>query len=315
MKKVFVSSIILCLAAAVFAMPNMIDKKGFSNSSVNNLDFDLSSETVEIKETLDSNITVEIYCNNNRMAPEVKMNGSTLSLTSKAATSFWVALRCTVYVFIPQGMSFDNINLKTTSGEIKIEPALSAHSIAIRSTSGEIDVNGGLFADSITVKSTSADIEVKNLDADDLIIESTSGEIELSKYTGGTGSLRTTSGDISVLDFAVEYAKFKTTSGDISVKNLDCDYFDFESTSGSQHTTLINAPIAKSKMESSSGSLDITVPAGSHFEVDVHSNSGTFKDGFSNNRFVPRSTFHEKINDGGAVIELSTSSGDIDLDF
>ncbi len=317
MKKISTFSVFVFLAASVFARPNLINKKNYNHSEVNNLVFRLTSEELEIKETVDSYINIEVYCNNKSFAPEVKLEGQTLSINSRNrnSISLFGGTSCSVVMYIPLGMSFNNIDIKKTSGQTQIDPALTAHTIYLQSLSGSIDINGGLFADTITIKSTSGEIEAQNLDADDLIIESTSGEIELEKYTGGTGSIRTTSGDIEVSDFAVEYAKFKTTSGDISVKNLDCDYFDFESTSGSQTTTLRNPPLAKSKMEATSGSIDITIPEGSSFEVDVHSNSGTFKDGFSNNKFVPRSTFHERINDGGAVIELITSSGDIDLDY
>lgn len=317
MKKILACSILLSAAAMVFALPNLIETQSFNHMAVNNLDFNLASEELVINETFDSNITIEIYCNNKKMAPEINCSGQNLSVVSRLHNSGFLSAgtRCTLIMYIPQGKNFKNIRLQASSGEIKLERELSANSIKITTSSGDIEGKQGLFADDIYLKASSGEIDVNNLDADTLEIETSSGDIEVQNYTGGSGSLKASSGSIDVDDFAVEYAKFKTSSGKISVKNLDCDYFDFESSSGSQYTTLKNPPLAKSAMKTTSGSIDITVPEGSSFEIDVHSNSGTFKDGFSNNKFVPRSTFHERINDGGATIELSTTSGSIELDF
>ena len=317
MKKILACSILLSVAAMVFALPNLIEKQSFNHMAVNNIDFNLSSEQLEINETFDSNITIEVYCNNNKMAPEISCSGQNLSVVSRLHNSGFLTAgtRCTLIVYIPQGKNFKDVKLQSSSGEIKLKSELTANNIKIQTTSADIESERGLFADNIFLKATSGEVDAKNLDGDTLVVETSSGDIEIQNYTGGTGTLKATSGSIDVDDFAVEYAKFKTTSGKISVKNLDCDYFDFDSTSGSQYTTLKNPPLAKSKMETTSGSIDITVPEGSSFEIDVHSNSGTFKDGFSNNKFVPRTPFHERINDGGATIEISTSSGSIELDY
>lgn len=313
MKKIFIFSVLFCLAASLFALPNLIGKKQFSNASVRNLDFSLSSEVFEIKETQDSIITIEVYCNYKKYAPSISLEDSTIKVVSRAK-GFFAGVRSGVIMYIPQGMNFNDIYIETTSGEIKIDSELKAHTIKISSTSGDIEAERGLFADTVSVRATSGELELENIDADDLTVETTSGDINLKKYTGGTGSVRTSSGDIEIDDFAVEYGKFKSTSGDITVEDLECDYFDFESTSGTLCTNLINPPIAKSRMTATSGNIDITIPEGSSFEVEVHSNSGVFKDGFSNNRFVPRTPFHECINDGGALLELSTGSGNIVLD-
>ena len=124
-----------------------------------------------------------------------------------------------------------------------------------------------------------------------------------------------TSGEIEVNGFAAEYTSFKTSSGEIEVKNFDCDYFDAKSTSGDIYLELINAPIAKSSAISTSGSINLVLPKDSSFEVASHSTSGTLNNKFTSNKFVPRDTYHEKINGGGPLIEVSTTSGSIEIEY
>lgn len=317
MKKIITGGFLMALTLNLFATPNLIEKKDFESASIKNLYVELASENIEIFETAASDFGIEIYCNNKQYIPQVKVKDSTLSIIRQKQfnISLFRYSRCDIKLFIPQEKNFNEIEIETSSAEIDINTDLIAGKIKISSTSGEIESNSCLYADNIKIKSTSGDINVKNLDADDIAIESSSGEIELGSYTGGTGSLRTTSGEISCEAFAAEYANFDSNSGQITIKNLDCDYFDSETTSGAQYFVLKNAPIAKSNITSTSGSIDLTVPKSANFEIEVHSNSGSFKDGFSNNKFVPRQSFHEKINAGGAVINVSTTSGSIELDY
>ena len=313
MKRLIIGTLLISLAASLFALPNLLEKKEVSESSIKNLNFGLAWENLEIQETYGSSIDVEIYSNNRRAAPRVKASGSTLYIDSSSA--FTIGTRCTVIVYIPQHKNFNEIVLKASSGEIAVKTLLSAQKISISTSSGEISSETGLYADSIKLRASSGDIEAVNLDANDFTAETSSGEITIRQYTGSTGSLNTTSGEIEVNGFAAEYTSFKTTSGEIEVKQLDCDYFDVKTTSGDIYLELINAPLAKSSAIASSGSINIILPEDSSFDVSSHSNSGTFKNKFTSNKFVPRDTYHEKVNGGGPLLELLTTSGSIELEY
>ena len=321
MKKLFTAILLASLAAGVFALPNLIKEEEFGASAIDNLDFDLSWESIQIKETHDTtSIEVETYCNYKKYAPEVSVSGSTLYIESvRKMTGFFstpTGLSCTVIVYVPQKKDFDEIFVETSSGDIEIIRPLSAKSeISIKSTSGDISSNQGLFADKINIDTTSGDIEVYNIDADDFTTHSTSGDIEIKKFTGETGTANSTSGSISADDYACEYADFESTSGDISVKKLDCDYFDAECTSGDITIELKNAPVATSSINCTSGSVDLYLPMRAKFSVEVSSNSGTFRDKFNNNRMNPRDSYKMDYNGGGSTIKLHTSSGNITLDY
>lgn len=319
MKKLIIATLLVSLAASAFALPNLLEKKEVNASSIKNLDFDLAWENLNIQETYGSSIDVEIYCNDKAFSPSVKASGSTLYIDSVKKSRnfnlFSTGTRCTIIVYIPQNKKFNNIELQASSGDIEVNTLLSAQKIAITTSSGEINSKTGLYADEIKLRASSGDIEAENLDANDLTAETSSGEITIKDYTGSTGSLSASSGDLEVSNFAAEYVNFKTSSGEITVKKLDCDYFDAKSTSGDIYLELLNATLAKSRASSTSGSINLIMPETASFEVASHSNSGTFKNKFTSNKFVPRDTYHEKINGGGPLIELSTTSGSIELEY
>ena len=321
MKKLISAILLAFLAVGAFALPNLLQKEQFGAAAIDNLEVDLAWEDITIKETYDTTaIDVEIYCNHKKYAPEVSVSGSTLYIeSSKRITGFFstpAGLSCTVVVYVPQKKDFNEVSIEVSSGEINIERILSAKSkIYLTASSGDIESEKGLFADSVTVKTTSGEIELYNIDADDFKAESTSGDIEIKKFTGGTGSVKATSGEIKIEDFASEYAEFVSSSGSISVKKLDCDYFDANNTSGGIMLELKNAPLASSKIECSSGDIDLYLPLRAKFSVEASCSSGTFRDKFNNNRMTPRDSYHMDYNGGGSTIKLQTTSGDITLDY
>ena len=321
MKRIITVLLLASLTAGAFALPNLLKKEDFGANAIDNICADLSWENIKIQETYDStSLEVETYCNNRKHAPEISVSGSTLYIdTTNKGFNFFsspTGLSCTIIIYVPQKKDFDEISLKTTSGEIEIERILSAkREIKINSTSGEITSSKGLFADTIKIASTSGDIELYNIDADEFSAEANSAGIEVKKFTGGTGKIHTTSGDIEVEDFASEYADFLSTSGGITVKKFDCDYFDAKNTSGGIEMDLISAPAATSSISCTSGDVDLYLPMRSKFSVDVSCSSGTFRDKFNNNRMEPRNNYREDYNGGGAVIKIQTTSGDVTLEY
>ena len=319
MKKLLTAILLASLTAGVFALPNLLKKEEFGANAIDNLAFDLSSENLKIKETYDtSSIEVEIYCNYKKYIPEVSVSGSTLYIDSvRKGVSFFpdpTGLSCTIMVYLPQKKDFDEVSIKSTSGDIDIERIISAKSeISISSTSGDINSEKGLFADTVKVSATSGDIELYNIDADDFKVSCTSGDIDIKKFTGETGNLHSTSGNVKADDFAC--ANFKSTSGKISVKKLDCDYFDAGNTSGGLYLELTNAPAATSEATCTSGDIDIYLPVRAKFTVEASCTSGTFRDKFNNNRMNPHDNYKMDYNGGGSTIKLRTSSGDITLDY
>ncbi|MBP5519809.1 MAG: DUF4097 family beta strand repeat protein [Treponema sp.] len=319
MKKSILVSLLFLVAAQIFAIPNLLDKKDYRSTSIKELDFDLAWETLELKETYENTIDVEIYCNNKKFTPIVKTSDSKLLIESvskqKNYFPFNSGLNCTVIVYIPQEKQFDKIEIESSSGSIKSEIALNANVVNIKTSSGSSTLENGAIAQKIKISASSGSIFAKKVQADTFSAEASSGNIEIQDYKGSTASLKSFSGGIKTQDFAAEYVEFEVTSGRISSTALDCEYFDAQSTSGSIYLELSRAPAAKSQIKSSSGSISLVVPKSANFDIEAHSSSGSFKNDFSNTKFVPRSVYQEKINEGGATIELSTTSGNLSLEY
>ncbi len=320
MKKLITIICLSFLTFGAFALPNLLAKEEFEADTINNLSINLFSADVQIKESYDdSSLSVEVYCNYNRHAPEVSVLGSTLYIEKRKNISFFstpTGLSCTVIIYMPQKKDFDEISISLSSGDLQIERFLSAKTeIKLSASSGDITSEQGLFADTIKVNTSSGEIDLFNIDSDEFTVNSTSGDITVKKFTGGTGSIQCTSGDIKVDDLASEYSQFKSTSGSISVRKLDCDYFDANNTSGGVSIELKNAPSAASSISCSSGDIELYVPMRAKFSVDASCSSGTFRDKFNNNRLNPRNSYLMDYNGGGPTIKLRTSSGDITLEY
>ena len=321
MKKIITVFILASLTACMFALPNLISKEQFSANSIKNLAVKISSEDVQIKETYDtSNIDVEIYCNYKKYIPEITVLGSTLYIggnnSPKSIFQTPSGFSCTVIIYVPQKIAFEEVLLQASSGDFQIMTTLTAKDlIQIRTSSGDISSSTGLYADEVKVSASSGDIDLYNIDADNFKVETSSGDITIKKFTGGTGTASATSGEIEANEFASEYAQFSSSSGTISIKKLDCDYFDAQNTSGGISVELVKAPIAASSVHTKSGDIDIYLPMREKFSTDVACTSGTFRDKFNNNRFTPRGGYQMNYNGGGSTIKLRSTSGDITLDY
>ncbi len=324
MKKLITLIIFISLTTGLFALPNLLKKEDFGANAIDNIEVNLSWENIIVKDTYDNSaIEVEIYSNYKKYSPEVSVSGSTLYIDSVKKNFAFIDIaknptgtKCTVILYVPQKKDFDEISIKTSSGEINVERALSAKSlITLHSSSGDISSSKGLFADELKVEASSGDIELYNVDADELSVRASSGDITVEKFTGGSGSLQASSGDIKSIDFASEYALFHTSSGSIYVKKFDCDYFDAESSSGNITLDFVNSPAASSSVNSTSGDVEIYLPMRAKFSMDVSCTSGIFRDKFNNNRMNPRDSYKMDYNGGGSTIKVRTTSGDITLEY
>lgn len=139
------------------------------------------------------------------------------------------------------------------------------------------------------------------------------------------------SGTIYAENLFAEQIELKASSGTITCKNIECvdftanvssgnvtlteisaEYFDVETSSGSINLELKQEPIAKSFVESKSGNIKLSVPMNSDFDIRVRTNSGSFVDelkGFKGNHC----DFQTSYGNGGALIDLKTSSGSVKL--
>ncbi|TCZ76581.1 hypothetical protein E0485_13390 [Paenibacillus albiflavus] len=189
----------------------------------------------------------------------------------------------------------DSLTTKTSSGSMNLSN-LRAHRADIRSTAGSVSV-ANLYADQANVASTSGSVSILELLADQLDVSSTAGSVRVDQVSAERISLGATSGSIKGAKLKGNI-QVSASAGSVRLEQVTSDNIKVETTSGSIHLTDL---ITKSaEIESSAGSVSLTIPAGFGGMYDLRSSSGSIS--------APDS---KKQTD--EVIKVRTTSGSISI--
>lgn len=283
----------LLFSSFVFANSNLVFNEIYSTYDVNNLNITLSSEEIYFKTIHGDEITVEVYCNFDKKAPEVTLVGNTLDISRKAKqTISGINYQCSIYIYLPDNYKFNKSEITLTSGDCEIEDFMSSEAYFVL---------------------TSGNLKVEYLEVPTAKITTTSGDIRINEYRGQNLVSISTSGNFSMDSFKGESFSIETTSGNTFLNHIKCDYFDVIATSGNVTVRTSQMIQATSRIQTTSGNIDLTVPFDSDFELTVDTNSGVFNDKISDTKQTPRNGFYKAYNNGGSAFELITTSGNICL--
>ena len=260
-------------------------------SPVENLDIDWTSGPVNIEYHAGSGISVSETANKTLSEDDRLrwwLDGTTLRIRyAKSGIRFSFNLEKKLTVSLPEGTVLKQADIGTTSGDLFI-PALAADDIRLNSTSGSID------AVTTTLK---------------LYASSTSGNVKV-RQDGDIGAvdLSSTSGSVS-LDVAgtAEEVKAGSTSGNISPVLASVNKADFSSTSGCFSGSV--RAFQELKIHTTSGKVDVKLPAEPGFTCKVDSSSGDLTTALS----LAKNGNQYTCGDGSARCSIDTSSGDITL--
>lgn len=318
MKRTFLFvTFLLTLSASVFCLPSLIDSQLFKTSETKNLNCDLAWEDIDIQQSNDTEkIHVEVYCNKEKYAPTINFSNSTIYVKSnKNKPNFGIQnLKCTVIIKIPASTQFKSINFETTSGDIQSQIIINANTLSIKSTSGDQSFTKDIFAQNATFKATSGDVFVDSLYGQNLKAETTSGSIKFNTFEGQNASLGATSGSIKLINATIEKTLVKTSSGSITIEGTVSNAFDITATSGTIGLELDAAPSAKSRITSTSGTIFLGLPGNDDFSLWVQTTGGSFTNAITKEKISDHANYKQNINDGGALIMLSSTSGRITVD-
>lgn len=183
-----------------------------------------------------------------------------------------------------------SVEVKSISGDVKLD-AIGGPA-KVNSVSGNVDVLGAAGAD---VKLVSGDLTLQNI-AGDAFLKSVSGNVKATKIKGSV-ELESVSGDIDLVDVAeARTVTGKTVSGNITYRGTIMPGGNYE-------------------LKSHSGDVTLTIPASSAFDFEANTFSGVIDSDFPievSGKLSPRE-IRGTINKGGARIQLSTFSGNIEL--
>ncbi len=190
-------------------------------------------------------------------------------------------------LWIPEKAS---VTVRSVSGDVSI--AQIGGAAKINSTSGNVEILGAAGAD---IDLTSGDVTVMNI-LGDAYLKVTSGTVEATKIKGSVEA-ESVSGDLELKDVSeARTVTGKTTSGNI---------------------VYAGAILAGGNYEFSahSGNVELTLPAGSAFDLDANTFSGVIDSEFPIQvigKISPKE-LRGTVNGGGARVKAKAFSGNVEI--
>lgn len=182
---------------------------------------------------------------------------------------------------IPEKFTFDAAEITTTSGDVEFL-SQAYNDIKIQTVSGDVYV-GETTAKNINAQSTSGDITISSATAkDEIKVKSVSGNIELSDTKCQSISSITTSGDHKFSNFiAKTNADFESVSGNIDMYQIDAQTLNILTTSGDVTGTILTDKIFDVK--TTSGNINVP-PSGMGGNCKIKTTSGDIELEITNQR-------------------------------
>ena len=204
---------------------------------------------------------------------------------------------------IAESINVSSLDLKNTSGGIRINDVDIATDAKLSNTSGGINVEN-LVCKNLTASNTSGGISIENSNIyEKLDTKCNSGNISLRSVTVKKGArIATTSGTRYLEDVSAEYLNSDGSSGSLNAVDVTVVY-DFSSSTTSGSVTLDRVEAGSNiKISAASGDVRGTVVGDEDdFNISVNTSSGScnLKDS----------------NEGNKKLTVSTTSGSINIDF
>jgi len=311
MKKTLITLLALFIPGMIFAQSSTVAKDYFKMDEIKTIRAELSYESIIIEKIYGDEVTIEISTNNNRKIPEYDVNDGELLIHN--VRRYALGDRCNVYLYIPQDLICESVSLTTASGDISVKE-INTNTFSANSASGDIRCEQIISDDSFFARALSGDIDLRKITSAKIETKASSGDLDMVTLTADEVIANTASGDIGISLAGTEYLSCHSSSGTIECRKITCDYFDLKAASGSIALKLLKQPEAESSIVTASGSIRLAVPRNAAFEVNVRSTSGIFEDDLNGVNVQPRRNYISKYNGGGALINLETRSGSINLD-
>ena len=208
-------------------------------------------------------------------------------------------------VVLPEGMSFSEVNISATSGDLSI-PSLQAERMTLATTSGDISADGE--ASKISAGATSGNIELKiNGKSKEISAGTTSGSVAIEAGTVEELNATCTSGRIRIAAEQADQVETGTISGSINLKITDAGKIKAGSTSGDITANLEKADSVK--VNTTSGAVSVSLPEDPGFTAYLETVSGAIRYDIP----LTKQGSSYICGDGSVKVEIGTTSGNITL--
>ena len=120
-KKTILFVFLLISSSFLFAQEkNLISRTNIQKDDVSELELNLSFESISTKRIYGDEISIEIYSNNNTKLPEISCKNGVLKIETKAKKGNAGEI-CSVVLYIPDRFIFEDIEIKTQTGDIELQ--------------------------------------------------------------------------------------------------------------------------------------------------------------------------------------------------
>ncbi len=248
-----------------------------------------SADSVLVKETVNKDIDKEHQVH-------TWVDGSTLYVrycASKDMITF-NDIEKSLEVTIPEAQELDDFIINVSSGDIVLDSFTtdslnscassgntriycSAKTIEHKSSSGNVDLVQTGNTDSVKVKLSSGNLVLtQDGDCNTFDIESSSGKVEVNqKGNVGKARIHSSSGGVKAEMGTVDDLTIEVSSGPIILDADEVKNLNTKASSGHSTISLDKVP-ATSKINCSSGGIDVSIPEDSDVTVHVKISSGEF---------------------------------------
>ncbi len=164
----------------------------------------------------------------------------------------------------------------------------------------------------LDICSSSSDIEIENLQLEELKCRISSGDQTMSNISAKVLSAASASGDIDMENSHIDNLTLQSSSGDISCLNIKAGTLKASSSSGD--IEISNHVTCSASLNSVSGDILYDDKTGQGYQININTRSGDYSLNFRSRELAcgsGRNTF--SCGNGSSVLEISTVSGDIEI--
>jgi hypothetical protein len=200
-----------------------------------------------------------------------------------------------------------NLIVQTTSGEIDLRG--SANEVQLTSTSGDVTVHD--LDQGATVTTSSGEVTLSRI-AGPLEVQTSSGDVRLTEGQVVDANVQTNSGEIE-LNGVAGALTVQSNSGDIMVRDAQSKQLDIQNQSG--EVDYSGDLAGDSSITTSSGDVELHLPADSNFVLDASTRSGDLDSSFDlQNKQQSDEALSGVAGEGGPTLTITTSSGSVSVE-
>lgn len=241
-----------------------------------------------------------------------------------------------VKLYYPKDTRFDSVAMEASYGDVKI-PALNASKAELQLSSGDGSFRE-IYADSLRIVDSYGDVSFLNsqpFEAQEAVFDLSSGDLKVENLSAKEFSVNDSYGDVKLKNLTCTGLKVKMSSGDLRLDTLAAGTAEFTNSYGEVYGSDVTISTSLS-VDASSGDVELSgsLPGKSKIHAsygdvqlrlsqkrgetgyDLRTSYGNISvDGERQKDDEGEDSSHVSGSGGPAEIEVSCSSGDVELDF